>query len=31
MARQLGVSRKSVDNAWQRAKEKMRRLPIWDE
>lgn len=27
----LGVSRKSVDNAWRRAKEKMRRLPIWDE
>lgn len=30
-ARRLGVPRKSVDNAWRRAKEKMRRLPIWDE
>jgi RNA polymerase sporulation-specific sigma factor len=29
MARELGVSRKSVDNAWHRAKTKMRRLPIW--
>jgi RNA polymerase sporulation-specific sigma factor len=31
LARALGVSRKCVDNAWKRAKTKMRRLPIWDE
>jgi len=30
MARDLGQSRKSIDNAWSRAKSKMRRLPIWD-
>jgi RNA polymerase sporulation-specific sigma factor len=31
MARALGVPPKSVDNAWKRAKTKMRRLPIWDD
>lgn len=31
MARALRVSPKSVDNAWKRAKAKMRRLPIWEE
>lgn len=30
MARAMGVSTKSIDNAWKRAKAKMRRLPIWE-